>query len=781
MRTRGSLQALCLAVVSVWLSACGETASKSPSTDSQSLAVSTQSLAAAQPTLTVSTDSLSFQSQEGSGAPEAQQFTGRISEGLSKPPYIDVTWTGNGLSSVLYDHTNNSLIVSVTPKAPASVGVGIFTDQVIINACEDSRCRRHIEGSPKTVTVTYTVRNRLSVYPAALSFSYVQGSNPLPSDQSLTLRGTLVNWTASASASWIRLGSGGGTTPDTLAVGLETSGLAVGTHSGGITLTNHGTGESVVVPVTAQVAAPTLSSNPSALSFAGLEGRYMPAKPMVLGLNTGSAAYEWTASVDTEGGPEWLSLSSTSGTVSSSTTALAVSVNTAGLPGGTYSGSLTFTTSVRGQTLRHTVPVSLSLATHLWVPDNGVALVSTPSVSKLSHSVTVKDRWGSSTTAWSASADVPWLSVTPSGTSGGNLTMVARPAGLEPNTLHYARVTVAFGGNPAQGSEIIRVGLWVGDTSPNTQDSIVGTYSTVETDPVRPYAYVHNGGGTLHVYNLYTASLVATLTGVANNLGSMAISSDGSTLYVLDTVLPRRIIPVNLGTLTPGTPWALSETSSTNSTTVITYARPNGQGLVMSRTGKVFDTATGTLVPNVAGTFANVSAYSSSQDGSLFCGMYISSYQYDYYSLYCYGIRYTASNGGTLTFTARPSGPSYAGYGGADLAVNHDGSRVYVAASSPYSFNVHDGLTMNLLPSLAAGTNPNAIEVGPDNRVYGTAAARYDEKDMWVYDNNGVSQGSLRLAAYSKSVQTRQLKVSGDGKRFVVLTDEPNVKFATAP
>jgi hypothetical protein len=780
MRSRGNLQALCLVLVSVCLSACGESANKSVTADSQSLAVASASLGATRPVLTVSTDSLSFQAYEGSGAPAAQLFTGQLSAQPSKPPYIDVDWTGNGLSSVMYDHTTNSIIVSVMPKAPAILGVGTFTDQVTVKVCEDTSCRRHIEGSPKTVNVTYTVFNRLSVYPAALAYAHVMGSSPAPGSKSLSLQGTFVNWTASADASWIQLAGGSGTTPENLAVAIEPSGLSVGSHGGNITLTNNDTGERTVVPVAVQVAEPVLSTNPSALSFGGLEGRYLPAQPLVLALNTGSSAYEWTASVDTGSGAEWLVLSSTSGTVSSSTTPLAVGVNTAGLQGGSYSASLTFTASVQGMTLSRTIPVSLTLGTPLWIPDNGVALVSTPSVSKLSHTVTVKDRWGTSNTPWTATSDQPWLSVTSSGVSGGNLTVVARPTGLTPNTIHYARVTVGFGGNPPQGKEIIEVGLWVGDSAPNSVDSRPGTFQVIEADPVRPYVYVHNGGGTLHVYNLYTASLVTSITGVANNMSAMTISSDGSTLYVLDSVQPRRIVPVNLDTLTPGAAWGLNEDYYSGTSTTLTYARPNGQGMIITNASKFLDATTGASIPNLEMTYfySSMNVLSTSLDGSMLCGFYSGSYYY-YYELYCYGLQYTEEEDGTLTITPRPSPPYYAGSNAQDVAINNDGSRVYVAAASPNAFNVYDGQTMQLLPSLAADTNPNAVEVGPDNRLYGTARALYGSKDLWVYDSAGISQGSYRLAGYGKGVLARQLKVSGDGKRFVAITDDPSLKFAT--
>jgi hypothetical protein len=118
---------------------------------------------------------------------------------------MDVEWTGNGLSSVMYDRSGDSLTIRVTPKEPAEVGVGTFTDQVVVFACADTLCRRHLDGSPKTVSVTYTVRNRLVAAPAALSFAHVLGSTPFPSPRALSLQGTSVNWTASADSSWIQL------------------------------------------------------------------------------------------------------------------------------------------------------------------------------------------------------------------------------------------------------------------------------------------------------------------------------------------------------------------------------------------------------------------------------------------------------------------------------------------------------------------------------------------------------------------------------------------------
>ncbi len=775
MVATGGRQALSLMLVTVLLSACADGVNPSGSGDKSNLKSASASLAAAKPALTVSVDSLSFQGQEGRAAPPSQLLTAQITGDSTKPPYMDVEWTGNGLSSVMYDRSGDSLTIRVMPKDPAEVGVGTFTDQVVVFACADTTCRKHLDGSPKTVSVTYTVRNRLAVAPAALSFAHVLGSTPFPSPRALSLQGTSVNWAASADSSWIRLSATSGTTPSSLGIGIEPTALPAGGHVGSVTLTNIDSGESVVVPVALEIGAPVLSAAPSALNFSGMEGRYMPGQALMLSLNTGDSAYAWTATVNTQGGQEWLVLSDTSGTVSSSATALVIGVNTQGLSGGNYSGSVTISTEVEGEPLSRTIPVSLSLASPQWVADNGVALVSTPSISKLNHTVTVKNRWGTSNTAWTASSDQPWLSVTASGTSGGSLTMTANPSGLEPNTIHYARVNVSYGNAQAQGNEMIRVGLWVGNTATSSQNSIASTFRVIEADPVRPYAYVHNNGGTLHVYNVYTASLVTSIPGVGSSLGAMTISNDGSTLYVLDTSAPRRIIPVDLSTFTAGTPWALNDGSNTL-TSVITYARPNGQAVVLTNGGKVFNASTGALIPNVMGSFLTyVSSYSASLDGSLFCGVY--NYYYSDYPLYCYGMQYTELGGGSITLNARPNTSNYA-YGGTDVAINHDGSRVYLAYS--WGFNVHDGLTMDTITTLYGDTS-NGVEVGADDRFYGTSGYWYGSRDLWAYDSSNTLLNSYRLAGYGRAILERQLKVSGDGKRIMVLTDDPTLKFITTP
>ncbi|MFP2907920.1 YncE family protein [Pyxidicoccus sp. 3LFB2] len=932
----------------------------------------------ADPSLSVSTGSLRFEAEESGATPSAGTLTVRINDPGEALPHVEVAASSHGLSQVTYDTSTNPFTVRVMPKAPAEVEGRTVTDQLVISACLDVACTRHIPGSPTTVDVTYTVRGHLQVVPETLAFSRVLGSSEPPSGTTLSLRGRSVPWEASASPSWLQLtGSPRGTTPASLGVVISTTGLAAGSHSGTITLTDTDRDESITVPVTLQLTAPSLAVSPGTLSFTGVEGTSSPAQPLVLSLDTGSAAHGWTATVstgsgpqwlelsssagtvsasgttlsvsvdstglpngthsaiinftatvaeqtvtqsvpvslsvqnrlvvtpealsfdhvlgsstrpgsaalslqgtgvhwsvsaspgwiqlsgaasgvtpaslsvgvnpaglpvgthegditltntdtgevttvpvalrvvapslstspgslsfsssdmesppakslslsletgtathgwtatlDTGGGAQWLKLSSTSGTVSASGTTLSVSVDSTGLQGGTYSASIVFTATVEGQRVSRTVPVSLAIHGYLWVADNGVGLVSTPSVSKLSHTVTVKDSLGQPLSSWEARSSHAWLSVTGGGTSG-ELTLTANPASLTDNTLHLAEVSIAHGDTPDQVSEVVKVGLWVGTAVTNGQDTLPIAYRVVETDPIRPHAYVHNGAGSLFVYNLYTAGLVATLTNLGSSLGAMTVSSDGSTLYVLDATA-QRIIPVDLGTLTAGTPWPVSSSSQG----WLTYTRPQGHGLVLTHGGQIFEPTTGAVVTLVTGRMpSGMAELSASQDGSLFCGINTG---ISPYTMSCSALQYT-SRTGAVTITARGSGPFGVGSNGRDVAVNHDGSRVYAASGAPYSFTVYDGQTLSVLTQLPADAYPNAVEVGPDNRLYGAASVWYGPRDVWVYDNAGLPLGSYDLSGYARNILERQLKVSGDGKRFVVLTDDPRLVFVTAP
>jgi hypothetical protein len=107
-----------------------------------------------------------------------------------------------------------------------------------------------LTGSVSTTqayTLTVTLQDALTVSPASVSQSAPEGSTtPVTSD--LTLTGTNpIGWTAATTqgAAWLSLGATSGTTPGTLTLTLDPSGLAIGTYR-----------DTVVVTATGAVGSP---------------------------------------------------------------------------------------------------------------------------------------------------------------------------------------------------------------------------------------------------------------------------------------------------------------------------------------------------------------------------------------------------------------------------------------------------------------------------------------------------------------------------------------------
>lgn len=100
--------------------------------------------------------------------------------------------------------------------------------------------------------------------------------------------------------------------------------------------------------------AQALQASPTSLTFQAVQGGPNPSSKTVKIYKSSSRKVSWSGK-DNAG---WLSLSPTSGTLGSSTQ-VTVSVNVSGLAAGTYSGTVTITTS-RGSTVA--IPVTLKLA-----------------------------------------------------------------------------------------------------------------------------------------------------------------------------------------------------------------------------------------------------------------------------------------------------------------------------------------------------------------------------------------------------------------------------------
>jgi hypothetical protein len=712
------------------------------------------------PALQASPSNLSFNGVAG-GSFSARTISVSMNNGTA------VNWNATASANwLVLSKTNGTTSDSLTVNVNTSgLSAGTHTASI-------SFAGTGVANTP-TVNVTLVLTQpQIVLNQSALTFSGVNGA-PF-SAQTINVsvsNGDTVAWTANPGASWLSLSKTTGTTPDLFTVNVNPANgpMASGTYTSTITLTGTSSGFSLTstINVTLTLTQATLSASPTNITLGGSTGRDFSSQTLQLSLNTGVNSHAWTASTANS----WLDMSTSSGTASSTPTSITLTPDLSGISGGTYNGSITFTAQVNGDTMTRSVPVTLNIDTHkILVDSDGVALTSTPSLSRLTRTLQVRDNLGL-TTNWSASSSQSWLTVTSSGTTTDNLVLTANPTGLTTDTIHYATVTISSSDASVANTETVRVGLWVGSTTPSTTTEMGVSRGAAIADPVRPYVYTHSGGSSVTVHNVYNGVLVTTISGfAATSAGTMAISSDGSTLFIGDWY-NYTITPVNLDTFTAASPWSLTNPASS----VLRYARTNGNGIVIVGDGRIYDAATGSRYSaTYTVPFGTGVALAANRQGTRFCAV---STGISTYTINCYPLDFTSLNGdrvllGTLKWASQNA---YA----RDAALNADGSLVYVAANNlgftEYDATV-DGSTMSNLRSFP-GVFAAAANVGTDDRLYFGASVIYGSVDTWIYNNAGTLQSSYYVSGYGNSLVDRGLVVTGDALRMVTLT--PALKFTT--
>ncbi len=494
---------------------------------------------------TASPNALNFSSAVGGPAPAAQTVAlmGDVGSWTASP---NQTWIGVAPSS---GSGAGNVSVSVNP---AGLTPSTYNGSVAFNTA----------GGPASVSVTLIVSApAIQTSLDSLTFSGVNGAT-LPS-QSLNIgmnNGAALNWTATTplADTWLVLNRTSGTASDPLGVSVNPANgtLASGTYNSSISLQASSGGSSFnrTVGVTMTLTKATLTANPASVTLGGSNGRDFSGVPVQLSLNTGTTSFTWNSN----GSSSFVQRTPSSGTVSATPVSVTLTPDATGLSGGTHTGSAVFTAQVNGDLVTLSVPVTFNQESHkLLVDGNGVAFAKTLSLSKLTRTLKVRDNLGLATN-WSVSSDKGWLSVTPSsGTAGDNLVLTADPSTLAADSVNLATVTITSSDTSVENTEKIRVGLWVGSADPTATTPISVTTANIAADPVRPYAYAAVIQD-IQVYNIYTGSLVTTITGVSTgSVGFMTVSHDGSTLYAMDFA-NSKIIPVNLDTQAVGTPFSIT-------------------------------------------------------------------------------------------------------------------------------------------------------------------------------------------------------------------------------
>jgi hypothetical protein len=252
--------------------------------------------------------------------------------------------SGGSLPSGLGIQTNVDLTRSIA-GTPTSSGVFNFT-LTATDAC----------GSNATAAFSITVTNpggpaQMTVSPPSITFTVQAGGSNIPADQIIAINSTstaALSFNAVAVAqsggNWLVLkSSAAGSTPANITVGVVNfTSLAPGQYSGSVTISSQASNSPVVVQVSLIVlAAPNLTVNPSSFTVTqtGSSGATITRQLIIV---NSSPQVNYIATASTQSGGPWLSVdaSTAHGFTPGQVTAI---INAAGLPAGTYVGTVSVT------------------------------------------------------------------------------------------------------------------------------------------------------------------------------------------------------------------------------------------------------------------------------------------------------------------------------------------------------------------------------------------------------------------------------------------------------
>ena len=191
-----------------------------------------------------------------------------------------------------------------------------------------------------------------------------------PSAQTFTLTNTgaaTLEWGAQPDVGWLKLTPASGSisvgASSTVIVAVDISTLTPTTYTGTISLsTPRASNQPQPISVTLLITgeAPTISHNPIDLSFVGTQGGANPTPQTFSIRNTGTGTLNWSLSETAS----WLTVSPTSGTLTTGSASIGVSVNTTGLSDAQYTTSIIVSDPSASNTPKE-IPVTLLLLTPL--------------------------------------------------------------------------------------------------------------------------------------------------------------------------------------------------------------------------------------------------------------------------------------------------------------------------------------------------------------------------------------------------------------------------------
>jgi hypothetical protein len=521
------------------------------------------------PHLVLSSDTLDLGSGDettsASGQPALSNAGGGIAtwQATSNQPWLQIAPQSGSIASG--KHLSVTVVADRSALAPGSYQAAItFTSST-----------GEITLTVKVAVTALQPRHQaiMQLSSGVLDFSgTAHGASPGQQTITITNPGILpLTWGVNVTGSnWLWAAPSGGTidpgSQQQVTVGAITNGLASGVYKGIITFSNQGSQpvqgmpQSVYVSLTVTPAC-TLAPSVSSLSFSGPHGGTSPvSKSLSIGAGQGcTTSQSWTAAVSTVSGGKWLNVSALKGATPAS---VAVSVNTTGLAPGTYSGTLTFTSSKGLKLLKVTLTVT-PIPCAISGPST-LALQGTAGQSSLVTQNATISAYGDCQHAlsWSSLASGgSWLSASSSGalTSSAAVGIQANLASLSAGT-YNGSVTITIVDSVTKqtvGTVVVSVTLTAQAITPPCSLQAASTSSldfgaSAGSDPATP-----SQSFTLSVTGTCSGDVTITPSALANSgsgwlavSGPMTIASGSTATFTVTVTSSAQKAGIYTGTIT---------------------------------------------------------------------------------------------------------------------------------------------------------------------------------------------------------------------------------------
>jgi uncharacterized protein (TIGR03437 family) len=318
--------------------------------------------------LVVTPSGLTFSTQVTGATPPSQAILLNSTSTTDQLTYTVSATTANGANWLFVSPLGGTTTATGTSvvqvlAVPGILSAGTYTGTVTITATGPGGAA--VADSPVNIPISFQVNaGTIAAGTTSLNFTQVAGGSA-PAAQTINVTGTPgpINFGAAGTTdnggNWLTV-TGGGTTPGTVQVSVSAGTLSPGSYTGHVIITAAtppgATGSPISIPVTFTVAAAqTLAVSPSTVNFTYTQNGTAPTAQTVALSSTGSTAAPFT--VTTSSGATWLQVTPTSGNTPAN---LQISVNTAGLNPGKYTGTVTINSSMALQPA--TVTVNLTVA-----------------------------------------------------------------------------------------------------------------------------------------------------------------------------------------------------------------------------------------------------------------------------------------------------------------------------------------------------------------------------------------------------------------------------------